>query len=91
MASPSASTTGASTVRVTADRSRYAPGDTATVTVRTLDPSGRPVAASVFVQAVDEKLFAIGDAAVVDPHRRALCGRRQRHRRHDPVPPDPGR
>ena len=55
------------TVRITADRSRYAPGETATVTVRTLDPSGRPVAASVFLQAVDEKLFATGDAAVIDP------------------------
>lgn len=54
-------------IRITADRTRYAPGDTASLTIRTLDRSGRPVAASVFVQAVDEKLFATGDAAVVDP------------------------
>ena len=54
-------------VDITADRDRYAPGDTAHVTVTTQDASGHPVAASVFVQAVDEKLFATGDASVFDP------------------------
>jgi hypothetical protein len=54
-------------IRISADRARYAPGDTARLTIRTLDPSGRPVAASTFVQVVDEKLFASGDAELVDP------------------------
>jgi hypothetical protein len=54
-------------VDVTADRAGYAPGDTATVTVRTKNAAGHPVAASVFVQAVDEKLFATGDASLVNP------------------------
>ncbi len=54
-------------VDVTADRDRYAPGDTATVTVRTRDAAGHPVAASVFVQAIDEKLFATGDASLFNP------------------------
>jgi hypothetical protein len=54
------------TVEVTADRARYAPGDTAAVTVRTTGPDGKPVPASVFVQVVDEKLYAIGAASQVD-------------------------
>lgn len=54
-------------VRLTADRARYEPGDRATVAVRTLDASGRPVSASVFVRAIDEKLFTIGAARVDDP------------------------
>ena len=55
------------TVQVTPDKARYRPGDTANVTIRTLGPDGRPVAASVFVQAVDEKLYAMGTASQVDP------------------------
>lgn len=55
------------TVQVTPDRARYEPGDTATVTIRTLAPGGRPAAASVFVRAVDEKLYAIGAAGDIDP------------------------
>jgi alpha-2-macroglobulin len=54
-------------VRITTDRDGYAPGDQATITVRTLDPAGRPVAASVFVEVIDEKLFATGDAGISDP------------------------
>ncbi|OGO53876.1 MAG: hypothetical protein A2V85_10000 [Chloroflexi bacterium RBG_16_72_14] len=54
-------------VRLTADRARYVPGDRATITIRTLDASGRPVSASVFVRAIDEKLFTIGAARVDDP------------------------
>ncbi|MCJ7711021.1 MAG: hypothetical protein MUQ32_09360, partial [Chloroflexi bacterium] len=49
-------------VQVTPDKARYAPGDRATVTIRTLGPDGKPVVASVFVQAVDEKLYAMGAA-----------------------------
>ncbi|HEY5435157.1 MAG TPA: Ig-like domain-containing protein [Candidatus Limnocylindrales bacterium] len=54
-------------VQVTPDKARYAPGDTASVTVRTLGPGGRPVAASVYLQVVDEKLYAMGAAEQVDP------------------------
>ncbi len=50
------------TVQLTADRARYEPGGKVTVGVRTLDGNGRPVAASVFLRAVDEKLFTIGAA-----------------------------
>ena len=53
-------------VELTADRSRYAPGDRATVTVRTTDADGRPVPADVVIRGVDEKLFAIGQAFDVD-------------------------
>jgi hypothetical protein len=55
------------TVTVTADKTRYMPGSTAEVTIRTQDPAGRPVAASVFVRAIDQKLFAIGGATDDDP------------------------
>ena len=54
-------------VTVTADRERYRPGETATLSVRTTDKAGRPVAASVVVQAVDEKLYAMGGASVPRP------------------------
>lgn len=54
-------------VTVTADQARYRPGDTATLSVRTTDAAGHPVAASVVLQAVDEKLYATGGAAVPRP------------------------
>jgi hypothetical protein len=54
-------------ISLTADKARYQPGETADVTVRTLDPGGQPVAASVFVRVVDEKLFAMGAASDDDP------------------------
>lgn len=50
-------------VRVTPDRERYAPGDRASVEVRTTGPDGQPIAADVVVQGVDEKLYAIGAAS----------------------------
>jgi hypothetical protein len=53
-------------VQIDTDKDRYRPGETATLTVRTSLPDGQPVAASVVIQAVDEKLFAIGDAYVPD-------------------------
>lgn len=53
-------------VSVTPLASRYAPGDTASVRIRTTDAAGRPVAADVIVRAVDEKLFTIGAAVDVD-------------------------
>ncbi|HEX5822986.1 MAG TPA: alpha-2-macroglobulin family protein, partial [Candidatus Limnocylindrales bacterium] len=46
---------------------RYAPGATATVNVRTRTSSGAPVAATVVLRAVDEKLFSIGAAQDDDP------------------------
>lgn len=55
------------TVTLTADRDRYAPGDTATVTVRTVDGAGQPVPASVLLRGIDEKLLAMGVAAFSDP------------------------
>ena len=55
------------TVEVTPDKARYRPGETAHVTIRTLDPDKKPVSASVFVQAVDEKLYAMGAASQADP------------------------
>ncbi|HET7685602.1 MAG TPA: Ig-like domain-containing protein [Candidatus Limnocylindria bacterium] len=48
------------------DEERYAPGDSAAVTIRTTGPDGRPISADVVVQAVDMKLFAIGAAGEVD-------------------------
>jgi hypothetical protein len=54
-------------VTVTADQARYRPGEDATLTITTRDPAGRPVAASVVLQAVDEKLFEMGRASVPDP------------------------
>ena len=54
-------------VQVKADRERYRPGETATLSVRTTLPDGSPVAATVVLQAVDEKLYAIGGASVPRP------------------------
>ena len=49
-------------VSVIPDQERYAPGERATVEVRTTGPDGEPIAADVVVQGIDEKLYAI-DAA----------------------------
>ncbi|MBI2780262.1 MAG: Ig-like domain-containing protein [Chloroflexi bacterium] len=54
-------------VTVTADRDSYRPGDDITLRVRAVDPGGKPVAADVVLQAVDEKLYAMGAAATPDP------------------------
>lgn len=55
------------TVDLRADRARYAPGQTATVTVRTTDAAGNPLRASVVVRGVDEKLVRMGVAEMADP------------------------
>lgn len=55
------------TVDLSSDRPTYRPGDTVTLTARTRDVLGRPIAASVILRAVDEKLFAMGAAQVADP------------------------
>jgi hypothetical protein len=54
-------------ISLTPDRDHYAPGGRATVAVRTLDARGHPASATVFVRAVDEKLFDVGGASVDDP------------------------
>ena len=50
------------TVAVSTDAERYRPGGRATVSVTTTDASGRPVPATVFLRAIDEKLYAMDDA-----------------------------
>lgn len=52
-------------VQLTADRERYAPGGRATVGIRTIGPDGRPIAADVVVQGIDEKLYDVGAAREV--------------------------
>jgi len=49
------------------DRTGYEPGDNASIVITTTGPDGRPVAADVVIQGVDEKLYAIGAANVSDP------------------------
>ena len=55
------------TVDLRPDRARYAPRDEVTLAVRTRDAQGDPIAATVVLRAVDEKLFAIGAANEDDP------------------------
>jgi hypothetical protein len=55
------------TVEVKADRASYRPGDTVSLSVRVRDAKGDPVATSLVVQAVDEKLYAMHAASVEDP------------------------
>lgn len=45
----------------------YAPGQEVTVNVVVRDAADNPVAASVLLRAIDEKVFAIGGAEQVDP------------------------
>ncbi len=54
-------------VALTTDRDRYQPGERVTVTVTTSTATGGPTSATVFVRAVDEKLFAMGAAGMDDP------------------------
>jgi hypothetical protein len=54
-------------VELTPDRARYAPGERATLAIRTTGPDGRPVAASVYVRVIDERLYAMGAAGDADP------------------------
>jgi hypothetical protein len=54
-------------VGLTTTRQRYAPGDEVTLDVRTRDRQGNSVAATVILQAVDEKLYAIGAAQDANP------------------------
>ena len=52
---------------LTTDQPRYGPRDTVNVSIRTRDAAGKPVAASVVVRAIDDKLFDILAAEDVDP------------------------
>jgi hypothetical protein len=54
-------------VTITPDRARYAPNQTARLSITTTGADGRPVAATVVIRAVDEKLYDLGAAADVDP------------------------
>lgn len=54
-------------VTITPDATRYEPGGRVEVNIRTTDLKGRPVAASVVVRAIDEKLYAIQAASDIDP------------------------
>ena len=55
------------TVDVTTNAARYTPGQTVTVDVRTRTAGGAPIAATVILRAIDEKLFAIAAASDEDP------------------------
>jgi hypothetical protein len=55
------------TITLVPDKSTYRPGGHAAVAIKTTGPDGKPVAADVVVQGVDEKLFAIGYAGDLDP------------------------
>lgn len=62
-------------VGVTPVAPRYAPGDTASVRIRTTDAAGRPIPADVVVRAVDQKLFTIGAAVDADALAELLAPR----------------
>jgi hypothetical protein len=55
------------TIGLAPDKARYQPREHANVAITTTGPDGRPVAADVVVQGVDEKLFTLGLAADQDP------------------------
>ena len=54
-------------VVVTPDSAHYRPGGHVNLTVRTTDRAGHPVAASVVVRVIDEKLYTIHAAVDIDP------------------------
>jgi uncharacterized protein YfaS (alpha-2-macroglobulin family) len=49
------------TVTITPDRTRYAPRDQATFTVRVTNGQGQPVSAEISLALVDEAIFALSD------------------------------
>ena len=55
------------TVHLETSASRYAPGDSARLTVRLRDRGGRPVAGKVAVWAVDESVLALTDSTRLSP------------------------
>lgn len=46
-------------IAITSDKTAYAPGELADLTIRTTDARGRPVAADLAVAVVDESIYAI--------------------------------
>ena len=55
------------TVQLQTNASRYAPGDSARLTVRLRDHGGRPLAGKVAVWAVDESVLALTDSTRLSP------------------------
>ena len=54
-------------VQLSTDKARYSPRDQVTVTVRTTNAVGKPIAAAVVLRAIDEKLFVLGGAQLDEP------------------------
>ena len=54
-------------VQIATDASRYQPGESVTLSVRTRTETGAPTSATVVLRAIDEKLFSIGAAEAEDP------------------------
>ncbi len=54
-------------VQLTLGQGTLRPRDQVTVTVRTTNAAGKPIAASVVLRAIDEKLFVLGGAQLDDP------------------------
>ncbi len=73
-------------IELVPDRARYRPGQTATIAVTTTDAEGKPIAADVVIQGVDEKLYSLGQAYDFDPRYELLAmpssGLLQSHRSH---------
>lgn len=57
------------TVAVTPDRKQYRPRDEGTLTVKTTDHRGQPVAAEVALGLVDESVYAIQKELAMDPRK----------------------
>jgi uncharacterized protein YfaS (alpha-2-macroglobulin family) len=55
------------TIALAPDRTRFAPGDRAGFTIKTLDASGRPVRASVAIGVVDQALYDVAPGDFTDP------------------------
>ena len=55
------------TIALSADRAVFRPGESVTLDVRTTGPAGFPIAATVTLRAVDQRLFDVGGAAEADP------------------------
>jgi hypothetical protein len=61
------------TIGLAPDRARYQPGDPVTIAITTTNAAGRPIAADVVIQGVDEKLYTLGLASDADPRSALLA------------------
>jgi alpha-2-macroglobulin len=61
-------------IKLTPDQAHYRPGQPVSISVTTTNPSGKPVAADVVIQGVDEKLFTQGLASDADPVPELMSG-----------------